>query len=326
MCTAVCHLDRDFYFGRTLDYQHSFGEEVVIVPRKMPLKFLDWGTVQQHYAIIGMAHVAQGDPLFYDGINEKGLGMAGLNFVGNAHNGRPVPGKDNIAHFELIPWILGNCADVEQARSYIEKIQITDRAFSKELQPAQLHWIIADKTGAIVLEATREGIGVYEDPAGVLTNNPTFDQQLFSLNHFMGLSAKPPRNRFVPGMDLIQYSRGMGAMGLPGDFSSQSRFVRAAFVNGNWVCGDSEEDRVGRFFQTLASVAQPKGCCELEDGSQESTIYSSCCNGDRGIYYYTTGENQQITAVQMHRENLDGKDLIRYSLILEQQIRVQNGK
>ena len=97
----------------------------------------------------------------------------------------------------------------------------------------QLHWIIADKNDCIVVESVKESINVYNDPVGVLTNNPPFDMQMFRLNDFRGLSPKQPENTFSDKLDLTSYSRGMGAMGLPGDLSSQSRFVRAAFVKMN---------------------------------------------------------------------------------------------
>ena len=323
MCTAVCYRKQDFYFGRTLDYDRSFGEEVVIVPRNMALVFRKMGTLERHYAIIGMAHVAREYPLFYDGINEKGLAMAGLNFVGYAHYGPYRQGKDNVTHFELIAWILGQCENVTQALGLIERLNITGEAFSEELEPAQLHWMIADRERSVVLEATREGIRVYDNPVNVLTNNPPFDEQLFHLNNFMGVSAGEPVNRFIPGLELREYSRGMGAIGLPGDYSSQSRFVRAAFVNGNAVSEDGEEACVSQFFHILDTVAQPRGCCEVGQG-YEITIYRSCCNAEKGIYYYTTYENRRMTAVDMHAENLEKDRMIRYQLVLQPQFLLQN--
>jgi choloylglycine hydrolase len=125
-------------------------------------------------------------------------------------------------------------------------------------------------------------------------------------------------------LELKEYSRGMGAMGLPGDWSSQSRFVRAAFVKENSALGNTETECVAQFFHILDSVAQIKGCCEVERNKYEITIYSSCCNADKGIYYYTTYSNRQITAVNMHLENLDGTDLLCYELIKSQQLRIQN--
>lgn len=324
MCTAAAYKTRDLYFGRTLDNDFSYGEEVVVTPRNFPLSFRQAEAPENRFAIIGTAFVADGYPLYYDAVNEKGLCMAGLNFVGNAVYNKPVDGRDNVAQFELVPWILSQCKTVEEARALLGKINITDDAFSGELPPSQLHWIIADKTQAITVESTAEGLKIYDNPVGVLTNNPPFDIQLFALNNFMGLSANPPVNRFADGLDLNVYSRGMGAIGLPGDLSSQSRFVRAAFVKMNSVSGDSEEESVGQFFHILGSVEQPRGCCRLGNGKHEITIYTSCCNADKGIYYYTTYSNRQITAVDMHRENLNSCELIRYPFVTEEQINRAN--
>ncbi len=324
MCTAVTYKTKDFYFGRTLDYEFSYSEEVTITPRNFSLVFRHMGERKNHYAMIGMAHVAEGYPLYYDGMNEMGLAMAGLNFVGYAHYEKPRAGKENVAQFELIPWILGQCATVRQAKKRLENLNITDTAFNTQLPPAQLHWIIADREEAVTVEAVREGLRVYPNPVGVLTNNPEFDDQLFYLNNFMHLSPKAPENRFSSKLNLKPYSRGMGAMGLPGDLSSQSRFVRVAFVKMNSLSGDDEGESVNQFFHILGAVEQQRGCCEVEEGKYEKTIYTSCCNTDKGIYYYTTYDNHQITAVDMHREKLDGAFLISYPLICGEQIRMQN--
>ena len=324
MCTAVTYETKDFYFGRTLDYEHSYSEEVTVMPRNFPLAFRDMGTWETHYAMIGMAHVLNDYPLYFDAVNEKGLAMAGLNFVGYADYKAPVPGKDNVASFEFIPWILSRCATVKEAKALLQSINLTDTSFSQTLPPSELHWIIADHDEAITVESVKEGIRVYPNPPGVLTNNPPFDEQLFQLNNFMHLSPRPPRNRFSDALDLRAYSRGMGALGLPGDLSSQSRFVRAAFVKLNSTSGMTESESVSQFFHILEAVAQPRGCCDLGNGQYETTIYASCCNTDKGIYYYTTYDNHQITAVNMHKEKLDDIFLVRYPLVLGEQILMQN--
>lgn len=324
MCTGATYQTKDFYFGRTLDYEFAYPSEVTITPRNFEFCFRFAGTMKSHYAMIGMAYVAQGYPLYYDAVNEKGLGMAGLNFVGNAVYREPKPGKDNIAQFEFIPWVLGKCASVKEARTLLERMNLTNTPFSKELPPSQLHWLIADREGAITVEAVQGGLKVYENPVGVLTNNPPFPEQLFNLNNYMHLSPKDPENRFSDQLSLQRYSRGMGGLGLPGDLSSQSRFVRAAFVKLNSVSGDTERESVSQFFHILGSVDQQRGCCDVGGGKFEITIYTSCCNADRGIYYYTTYENHQISGVDMHREDLDGAALVRYPLLTGEQIRMQN--
>lgn len=324
MCTAVTYKTKDFYFGRTLDYEYSYCEEVTVTPRNYPIRFRHMGIVSQHYAMIGMAFVQEDYPLYYDAVNEKGLGMAGLNFVGNAAYRELSRNKDNVAVFEFIPWILSQCATVAEARERIGRINLTGDAFSAQLPPASLHWIIADREEAITVESTKAGIHIYDNPVGVLTNNPPFDQQMFRLNDYMHLSRKDPQNRFPKELGLSCYSRGMGALGLPGDLSSQSRFVRVAFVKLNSVSGQSEEESVSQFFHILGAVDQQRGCCEVGEGGYEITIYTSCCNATKGIYYYTTYQNHQITAVDMHRENLDGSNLIRYPLMTGEHIYRQN--
>ena len=322
MCTAASYKTKDFYFGRTLDYDFSYGDQVVVMPRNFPLRFRHAGSLESHYAILGMAFVPGRDPLFYDGINEKGLGIAGLNFVGNARYNAPAEGRDNVAQFELIPWILAQCDSVAQARELLSRINILDEPYSEALPVAQLHWIIADRREAITVEAVAEGLKIYDNPVGVLTNNPPFDRQMFALNNYMSLSPRQPENRW--GIPLDAYSRGMGALGLPGDLSSQSRFVRVAYTKMHALSGDSEAESVSQFFHILGSVDQQRGCCEVADGKYEITLYTSCCNTDKGIYYYTTYDNHQITAVDMHRENLEGDTIVCYPLLREETIRFQN--
>jgi len=324
MCTAISYKTEDFYFGRTLDYEFSYGEQITVTPRKFPLAFRGKGMLTHHYAIIGMAHVAQNYPLYYDAVNEQGLAMAALNFVGYAKYCHRIDGKDNIASFEFIPWILAQCTCVAEAKKLLERINLTDEAFSDQLPPAQLHWIIADQNEAITVESVADGLRVCPNPVGVLTNNPPFDQQMLHLRNYMHLTASKPENRFCKMLELTPYSRGMGALGLPGDLSSQSRFVRAAFTKLNSVCDGTENGSISQFFHILGSVSQSRGCCRLEEGKYEISIYTSCANASRGIYYYTTYDNRHINAVDMHQENLNRDQLICYPLILTQKISVQN--
>lgn len=324
MCTAVTYKTKDFYFGRTLDYDFSYGDEITVTPRNYRFEFRHMGVMENHYAMIGMAHVAEDYPLYYEAVNEKGLGMAGLNFVGNAHYEKTLSDRDNVAVFEFIPWILGQCTTVKEVRALLDKIHLVDTPFSEKLPSAQLHWLIADRNEAITVESVEDGLKVYDNPVGALTNNPPFDKQLFNLNNYMHLSPKDPKNTFSDKITLDRYSRGMGALGLPGDLSSQSRFVRVAYTKMNSVSGESENESVSQFFHILGSVDQQRGLCDVGDCEYEITIYTSCCNADKGIYYYTTYNNHQITAIDMHKENLDSAQLVRYPLIEEEQIKMAN--
>ena len=171
MCTAITYQPRELYMGRSLDYEASYGEEIVMLPRRFPLRFRHGGGSEQGYAILGTAHVADGYPLYYDAVNEKGLGIAGLNFVGNAHYAAPQDGRQNVAQFEFIPWLLRQCATLAEARQLLQAVNLTGTPFSAHFPAAQLHWLLADTTGALTLEPTAAGLQIYENPVGVLTNN-----------------------------------------------------------------------------------------------------------------------------------------------------------
>ena len=263
--------------------------------------------------MIGMAHVSGGYPLYYDAVNEKGLCMAGLNFAKSAAYHSFVDGKTGVAQYEFIPFILGQCDNVYSAKELLGRITVTGTEFGS-FPTAKLHWMIADRDECIVVESTSDGLHVYDNPAGVMTNEPPFPIQLFSLNNYMNLSPLPPKNSFSKDIPLTEYSRGMGAIGLPGDLSSQSRFVRAAFVRANSVSGEGEEESVSQFFHILKSVEQQRGCCVLDGGKCEITLYSTCCNAERGIYYYTSYDNSTITGVDMGRENLDADEVVTYPM------------
>ena len=324
MCTAITYSTRDHYFGRNLDLEFGYQEAVTIAPRNYPFRFRERGTISSHYAMIGMATVIDGYPLYYEATNEKGLSMAGLNFPGIAKYLPVKPDKTNIAPFEFIPWILGQCQTVEQALEHLENMNLADIPFSQSLPLSPLHWIIADRERSIVVEPREDGLHIFDNPIGVMTNNPPFDFHLYHLSNYMNLTIDPAVNRFSENFDLKAYSNGMGGLGLPGDFSSTSRFIRAAFVKLNSVSGDSENESVGQFFHILSSVAMPRGSIRMRQDEFEITRYSCCCNTDRGIYYYTTYENSQITAVDMHREELNGTQPVSYPLITDLSIRMQN--
>lgn len=324
MCTAITYNTKDHYFGRNLDLEYSYKETVTITPRNYPFKFKKVNDINNHYAIIGMTYVCDNYPLYYDAVNEMGLGMAGLNFPANADYKDEQSNKDNIASFEFIPWILSQCRNIKETKDLLNKINIINIKFNEQLPASPLHWIIADKEASITVECVKDGLKVYDNPVGVLTNNPTFDIHMFNLNNYMHLSVEKPNNNFSKNLNLETYCSGMGALGLPGDLSSTSRFVKATFTKMNSISGTSESESISQFFHILGSVDQQRGCVHMGEDKYETTIYSSCCNMDKGIYYYKTYENSQITGVNMHKENLDSKDLISYDLIKGQQILMQN--
>lgn len=323
MCTAVSVRMREHFFGRNLDMECSFNESVVITPRNFPFYFRKSEASEHHYAFIGTAIVENGVPLYYDATNEKGLSVAALNFP-EAEYAKETLGKKNIASFEFIPRVLCECETVRDVRKLLLHTNVTDMSFSDKYPASPLHWMISDSKSSITVEPVGNELKIYDNPVGVLTNSPEFPLQIFNLNNYIYLSEKPPENTFLPQNELKLYSRGMGAMGLPGDLSSMSRFIRATFTKEKALPKISEQKSVGQVFHVLGAVCQQKGAVKLPDGQYEYTVYSSCCNTDSGVYYYTTYYNSTVRAVDMHKENLDSRALIVYPMEDNREIRVIN--
>lgn len=325
MCTSLSWKNGSHYFGRNLDLEVSFGQQVVITPRKHPFVFRCGEKLPEHYAMIGMAAVMGDCPLYAESVNEKGLGIAGLNFPGNAYYpAEQATGQYAVSPFELPWWLLGQCATVQEAQALLEKTRVMGIPFSADVQLSPLHWHIADAKESIVVECMKDGMHIHHDPVGVLTNNPPFDFHLHNLSQYMGLTADLPENRFSDKIDLQPFGRGFGALGLPGDASPASRFVRAAFLKLNAACEQTEEASVAQFMHILDAVAMTKGSVNTPSGKWEYTQYSCCVNTDEGIYYYKTYDNNQLTAVHLHHANLDGQELVCFPLVTEQQIHHAN--
>lgn len=325
MCTSIIYSSNNHYFGRNLDLEITFGQKVTITPRNYEFDFRKMPKMTNHYAIIGMAMIADNYPLYFDGANEQGLGMAGLNYAGIATYLPENPDKDNVAQFEFIPYILGQCSTVEEAKKLIAKMNMVDINFSEKMVASSLHWLIADKTGAsITVEPDADGLHYYDNPVGVLTNNPQFPKQMMNLANYASVSSAQPKNTFSPNVDLDMYSRGMGTHFLPGGIDSESRFVRVAFTLQHAPKGKDEIEDITNYFHTIHSVEQQKGLDEVSPDTFEYTIYSDGINLEKGIFYYTNYDNNQINAIDMHKVDLDGKDLVSYEVIEKQNINFQN--
>lgn len=324
MCTCINFKTKDNYFGRTMDLEYSFNEKVVITPRNYSLSLKSGKIFKTKYAFIGSAAIINDYPLYAEATNEKGLSIAGLRFQENAYYNEEKLGKINITFYELIPWILGNFSNIEELSHQLTNINITNIQFSKETPISPLHWMISDDKYCLVLEPMKEGLKVYYNSIGVLTNNPPFSYHITNINNYINLTPDTTDNRFCPKIDLSPYSLGMGAIGLPGDNSSTSRFVRSAFNKLNSVSEDDEESSISQFFHILDTVTVVRGSTMTQDKKWNITTYSCCTNASKGIYYYKTYGNCQLTAIKLTEENKNSNKLSVYELEEHQQIRYIN--
>lgn len=320
MCTCIDFKTKDFYFGRNLDLEYRFGEKVVITPRNYEFRLKNGMVMHTRYAMIGMATVMEDYPFYAEAANERGLAMAGLYFPGNACFFAEKQNRLNLTPYELIPYFLGKYESVVQLKEELKNLNITNIPYNDQLPVTELHWMISDGTDCVVLEQKKDGLKIYDNHLGVLTNNPPFDYHLSNLCNYGNLTPRREESRFSAQLQLPQYGQGLGAIGLPGDASPASRFVRAVFHKFNSVCGTDELSSVTQFFHILDSVAFVQGSVITKEGRCDITNYSCCINADKGIYYYTTYSNHQITAVRMTEEEKIKKTLSAYELEEEQKI------
>jgi len=317
MCTAISDKSLCHIFGRTLDLEYSLGEAVVITPRRYPLGFLHSGRSDNHFALIGAAHLVGGLPLYYDAANEHGLCAAALSFPRFAEYRKPESGRRSLASFELIPWVLSQARSADEARRLLADVTVTDESFSDELPATPLHWIFSDAERSIVLESTHRGVKIEDCKAGVLANSPDLEAQLGNLERYARLIGSGD-----PIPDL--HSRGLEDFGIPGDFSSGSRFVRAVYLKARTAPPKSREEAVSRFFHIMDSVSQPSGATRAEDGTPVRTVYTSAIDSERREYFFTTYENRRIRRVRLDTPSADGSELAVFPMHTAEEVGILN--
>ena len=294
MCTAISDHTNGFLFGRTLDLEYSYGERIILTPRHKRLDFLHQTSIEEHHAILGIG-ILHGDmPLYFDAINESGLAIAALNFPKSAVYRELSSDRRNLASFEIIPYLLATCSTLNNVKERLNNVNVTCESVSAELPTSPLHWIISDNNGSIVLESTSDGVKIHENPFGVLTNEPPFPYHAASIASYLQLSSEPPENKLAPSVDIAPLSRGAGALGLPGDLSSPSRFIRALFMKEHTDKAQSTADSVSRFFNIMDSVCVPKGAIKTDSGASVYTVYTSCAAPEHMRYYFTTYASRSI--------------------------------
>ncbi len=312
MCTAIFDNRYGSFFGRTLDLEMSYGEEVARTEKSEELTFLYEGKMDSRFAFLGMSHKAKRTsdgkeiPLYYDGMNEGGLCIAALNFPHYCRYSERKNDARNLASFEVIPYVLSNCGNVSCVEKLLLGANITSDSFSPEYPSAPLHWMIADRERAIVVEQTARGLEIHDDPVGVMTNPPDFAYHMTRLSDYAALSPNRPQNELCPNVNLHRYSRGLGAYGLPGDFSSLSRFVRAVYVKEHTLLPskalfdkEKESYALDRFRSILSSVSVPLGCILTDSDKPVCTVYTSVCDMDNSVYHYFTYYDRNIKTIKL---------------------------
>lgn len=313
MCTGIRFTDGSgrMYFGRNLDWTQGYGERVVVTPpaAKVPAAFERPGDPEEGHTVMGMGIVVAGIPLYFDCGNDAGLAVAGLNFPQSASYAKEgKEGSVNVAAYEFPFWVARNFSSVDEVRKALSDVTVVAKPVNEQLPVANLHWLIGDATGSIVVECMADGLRVWEDDADVLTNEPDFGWQRTNLRNYLTLTDAEPGQASWGSADLAPFGSGMGMQGVPGDYSGPARFVKVAFVNSHYPVQNDEASNVTRLYRTLGSVAVPDGCAKMADGSFEKTLYTSCFSPSTMTYYHATYDDPQIRAYPLSSVDLSGTE------------------
>lgn len=317
MCTGLALETKDglHLFGRNMDIEYSFNQSIIFIPRKFKcVNKSNKKELTTKYAVLGMGTIFDDYPTFADGMNEKGLGCAGLNFpVYVSYSKEDIEGKTNIPVYNFLLWVLANFSSVEEVKEALKNANIVDIPISENIPNTTLHWMISDITGkSIVVEQTKEKLNVFDNNIGVLTNSPTFDWHVANLNQYVGLRYNQVPEFKLGDQSLTALGQGTGLVGLPGDFTPASRFIRVAFLRDAMIKNDKDSIDLIEFFHILNNVAMVRGSTRTVEEKSDLTQYTSCMCLEKGIYYYNTYENNQINAIDMNKENLDGNEIKTY--------------
>lgn len=328
MCTSLTLQTKNgqHLFARTMDFTLDFNQEVIIVPRSYRWNNITGEIIETKQAVIGMGINYQERVILADGVNEAGMTCATLYFPGFAtYNESIDDNKTNLAPFDFVAWSLTQFNSIKELRKSVDSISFLDVPLPILGLTPPLHWIIADKWGeCIVLEPTTEGLKVYDNPLGVMTNSPEFNWHLQNLRQYIGLRSQPYKSTQWGDLSLSAFGQGSGSIGLPGDFTPPSRFVRAAYGKQNIQDIDNEEEGVSAIFHILSNCELPKGGVITEEGTLDNTIYTSAMCMESGIYYYHTYDCRQIIAIHLFHENLDTDEIKTYPFQRKQQIFYEN--
>lgn len=310
MCTAISlqSLQGENFFGRTMDFSHPIEPGLWVIPRNYQWNSL--ATLKQynnHFSFMAIGQETDGMLGFFDGVNERGFAAATLYFEGFADYELPLNNKEPIASLDFLHYLLGRCSSVDDVKPLLKNIQIVGVADPVTKKAAPLHWIATDKSGkCVVIEQTKTGLNVIDNPIGVMANSPNFEWHMTNLRNYMDLSTTQKKDVTWGNVSLSPFGQGAGTAQLPGSYTSPDRFVRTAFLKTHVKLPDNPIENIMTCFYLLNSVFIPKGIVITDRGTDDYTKYVAFMNTNTCEYYFKTYENDQILTASLWNYNIHG--------------------
>lgn len=304
MCTSLLlHSINKSIFGRNLDIDLEIdNKNIIISSRNSKLIFKNGEYINSHYAFMGIGILVNNYPLYFDGTNEFSLSVASLNFPVFGVLNNPLKSRLNLASYEIIPYILSKFKSVDEVKDNLKKLNITNIDFICGLKSVSLHYFVCDKTKSIVIEQTKDGVTIYDNPYHILTNSPTFAYHLQNIAQYLNISNKYPTNNFK-NENLQPYCVGLNMIGIPGDYSSNSRFIKGAYLINTAKYDD--ESALYTHMHILDNLKMVKGIATSKDGHSEFTSYSCSVDLNDLCYYVRTYHSASYQKFDLFDKNLD---------------------
>ncbi|AVK63935.1 penicillin acylase [Lactobacillus sp. CBA3606] len=328
MCTSLTYQTTggDQFLARTMDFGFELGGRPVVIPRHHHFTSVTNATgFDAPYSFVGTGRDLNGYVLV-DGVNEFGVSAAALYFSGQAHYAaEPVDAKTNLAPHELVMWLLGNLKRAAELGDRLDELNITEAAAPLLNIVVPLHWIISDRSGATyVLEQEADGIHFMKNPVGVMTNSPDFDWHLKNLSNYVELQPESHVNRQYGDLEVKAFGPGTGALGMPGDYTSPSRFIRTVFMRTHTEAVTTDAAAVNALSHMLNSVEIPKGVKIKDDGSADYTQYRAYMSMHEPAFYMQPYNDQTITRVALTADLMNAAEPAEFPLATSQQFKAVN--
>lgn len=324
-CTGITLKAKDgsVVFGRTLEFAHKMDSEVIVIPRNMKIigntstgeDGLQWNS---KFAATGANF--DNTPVIIDGINEKGLSCGLFYFPGFAEYQSVVESDKSktIAPWQFATWILTNFESVSEVKEHLPEIKVANVVFKKWDFIPPMHSIVTDAKGnSIVIEYIEGKLNIYDNEYGVITNSPSFDWMTTNVRNYLNLSPNNVSEKTLAGQKLKPFGEGSGMVGIPGDFTPPSRFIRALYYSMASLMCDKSKETALQAFHILNNFDIPMGTVRSEHGEvtdYDWTQWTAVHDLDKKDYYYKTEGNSRIRVVNLMKCNLNAENISKLTM------------
>lgn len=310
-CTGLRLIAEDdgVVIGRTLEFGFDVESDVLVVPAGTTITSSLPNPEQgiQYTSQYGMVGAnAIGRSIIVDGINDAGLYVGSFYFPGYAEYAEtdPALAEQTLAPEDYGTWLLANFATVEEVKANFDQVVLVDNSIPEiGGQSAPLHFVVHDASGAsIVIEPIEGTLRLHENPLGVVTNSPTFDWHMTNLRNYINLTATNVPPVEAETIQLTQFGEGTGMLGLPGDFTPPSRFIRAVAFSQFAQQLPTAEETVNQVFHVMNAFDIPVGAVRNPHGDEihyDYTVWTSVTDLANQRYAFRTYNDQTIRSIDI---------------------------